>query len=203
MTEFNMRPLMSAPMMQDPELMPEPPPGGAPWLAIILVGMFGMGLAFTVGAGLGYAVGGGPKRAGAAQWVRTAPAKSDAAAVASARLMTQTLRSQLALYKLQHNDENPTLAQLQNNWSVLLQQTNARGSVMIGNGPGSQRYGPYLQSAPVNPLNGQTGVCPLAAPHAGAGWAYDETTGQILPVAPTGSAGDDMADGEVARVPQP
>src|ERR1700735_189354 len=54
----------------------------------------------------------------------------------------QTLRSQIQLFKLQHGD---TLPDLVTDWTPLT------GSTSYGNP--TQNYGPYMQAAPVNPMN--------------------------------------------------
>src|SRR5947207_6156458 len=55
--------------------------------------------------------------------------------------LLQTIRSQIELYKLQHGDTLPTLI---TNWTPLTTQAAYNGV----------NYGPYLQAAPRNPLNG-------------------------------------------------
>jgi len=73
----------------------------------------------------------------------------------------QTVRSQLELYKVQHNGNYPTLAQL---WTNLITATNASGSTAGTN------FGPYLQKAPVNPFNSSSTAA--AATGATVGWVY-------------------------------
>ena len=51
----------------------------------------------------------------------------------------------------------------------------AAGAVGTG---ASFPFGPYMQNAPMNPLNSKATVAAAAA--AGVGWVYDETTGKIL-----------------------
>jgi len=88
----------------------------------------------------------------------------------------QTLRSQIELYKSQHNGSLPsqTLAELTSS-------TNATGTVGTGaNFP----YGPYVQSIPVNPYTNSAtvvaaGANPPSATVAGAGWLFDLTSGKI------------------------
>jgi len=57
----------------------------------------------------------------------------------------QTLRSQIQLYKLQHGD---TLPNLVTDWTPMTGTTTYA----------STTYGPYMQSAPVNSINGLSGV---------------------------------------------
>ena len=62
----------------------------------------------------------------------------------------QTLRSQLELYKLQHNDLLPTFAgaTADAQWEQLTQKTDVAGATT-----GTDDFGPYLQQNPTNPLN--------------------------------------------------
>lgn len=95
--------------------------------------------------------------------------------------MTRTIRSQLALYSLQHRDRMPTLAQLNDGWRVLISCTDQDGNI-VARDPAT--FGPYLASPPVNPLNGSAKV----APHGGAtpqhGWSFDQATGRFFAVVP-------------------
>jgi len=69
----------------------------------------------------------------------------------------QTVRSQLELYKLQHLDQLPTVLAAGGTgtgaWAQLVEQTNADQSTT-----GTPTFGPYLQQAPINPLNNSAGV---------------------------------------------
>lgn len=68
----------------------------------------------------------------------------------------QTLRSQVELYKLQHRDQWPTddgtLAGAWQ-WNRLTQKTDEDGTASA-----TGLFGPYLQSAPKNSLNGKSGM---------------------------------------------
>lgn len=68
----------------------------------------------------------------------------------------QTLRSQVELYKLQHRDQWPTddgtLAGAWE-WDRLTQKTDEDGTASA-----TGLFGPYLQSAPKNSLNGKSGM---------------------------------------------
>ena len=57
----------------------------------------------------------------------------------------QTLRSQIELYKLQHKDKLPDLV---TNWNPMTTKTDIDGGTT-----GALDYGPYMQSAPTNPVN--------------------------------------------------
>lgn len=99
----------------------------------------------------------------------------------------QTLRSQIELYKLQHNDELPNIvggndalgAEDYSNWDVLTQKTLVDHTVDNVNGT----FGPYMQAPPKNPLNNRAAVTNAvvdpAAPAAVAacGFVYDYNAG--------------------------
>jgi general secretion pathway protein G len=86
----------------------------------------------------------------------------------------QTLRSQIQLFKLQHGD---TLPDLVTDWTPLT------GSTSYGNP--TQNYGPYMQAAPVNPMNGNATVInatvsttsATAPTVAVSGFVYDYNSG--------------------------
>ena len=68
----------------------------------------------------------------------------------------QTLRSQIELYKLQHLDQLPTgLVASTPVWDQMVNKTNASGTTGTTT---AYPFGPYLQSAPTNPLNGQNAM---------------------------------------------
>jgi general secretion pathway protein G len=89
----------------------------------------------------------------------------------------QTLRSQIELYKIQHNDTPPSFA---NFVAQMTAQTDINGN------PGTD-YGPYIQKVPVNQFNDMydaTGIHGLLDNSGAVGdnvgsWEYDETTGAI------------------------
>jgi general secretion pathway protein G len=89
----------------------------------------------------------------------------------------QTLRSQIELYKIQHNDTPPSFA---NFVAQMTAQTDINGN------PGTD-YGPYIQKVPVNQFNDMydaTGIHGLLDNTGAVGdnvgsWEYDETTGAI------------------------
>jgi general secretion pathway protein G len=69
----------------------------------------------------------------------------------------QTVRSQLELYKLQHNDKLPafsgTTADVQ--WEQMTLQTDVNGATTATTG---KDFGPYLQQTPSNPLNSNSKI---------------------------------------------
>src|SRR2546430_13648904 len=84
----------------------------------------------------------------------------------------QTVRSQIELYKLQHQDKLPNLGGT--GWTLLTQKTTSAGAVDT-----TGTCGPYLQQQPINSLNSNSAVANgdgTAAPAAGKGWVYDYGT---------------------------
>ena len=80
------------------------------------------------------------------------------------------LRSQIELYKSQHNNTPPTFA---NFVAQMTGQTDITGAV--GND-----YGPYMRKIPINQFNGLNALdnTGTIGDNIGA-WEYDETTGAI------------------------
>jgi len=100
---------------------------------------------------------------------------STEAKLATLRCDLQTLRSQIEMYKIQHNDIPPGLASFEDQMTGY---TDIDGIVQGAADPNT--YGPYLQQIPTNPFNDDDTV--VAGPPTGTdrgGWAYDETTGAI------------------------
>lgn len=107
----------------------------------------------------------------------------------SVRSQLQTLRSQIELYKLQHNDDLPDLV---TNWDQLTTVTEADGTAPEA---GDQTFGPYMQSAPVNSLNNSSVVVNgdgSAAAGAACGFVFDYAggagTGKIFATDTNGTA---------------
>lgn len=97
----------------------------------------------------------------------------------------QTLRSQIELYRFQHNDTWPAQGSTneQDFRDAMLLSTDADGNT----GPiGTLPFGPYFKGKlPVNPFNGLntvmmvTGDVTGVTPDDSTGWIYSSTTGQI------------------------
>ena len=78
-----------------------------------------------------------------------------------------TVRSQLELYRLQHNTTYPLLA----TWAdQMTKKTDADGTVNA-----SGLYGPYLLTVPLNPMDNSSAID--SSQDGGGGWAYNESTG--------------------------
>ncbi len=87
-----------------------------------------------------------------------------------------TLRSQIELYKAQHDSKYPTAGLVE-----LTKKTNAAGEVGTST---AYRYGPYVRTIPENPINGLNSVVapaanPPVAEEADAGWLYDAVKGEV------------------------
>jgi general secretion pathway protein G len=103
--------------------------------------------------------------------------------------LLQTLRSQIELYKLQHNDElPPTLGTGTNDWTAeMTVSTDALHAAFVAGTSTTGPFGPYMQSAPKNVLNGSFVVEGVAAdidpvtydPADGAGFVFNTSNGKI------------------------
>jgi general secretion pathway protein G len=93
----------------------------------------------------------------------------------------QTLRAQIELFKLQHQDKPPTLVADQ--WAPFINKTDPITMAVIA--PGATDYntypGPYFQQPSVNPLTDSSSFA--AAEAVSVGWKYDDTTGEIHGIA--------------------
>jgi general secretion pathway protein G len=122
---------------------------------------------------------------------------STEARVSNLRTNLQTIRSQLLLYKMQHDAEAYPGAEFVNQ---MTQYTNAAGTAQA-TPDATHNLGPYLQSIPVNPISNVntvrivTGAATVfAAPAADAGWWFNSTTGEFRADVTT-SAAHTTADG--------
>ena len=89
----------------------------------------------------------------------------------STKSLLQTLRSQTELFKMEHGDRYPTTAGTAADaanwqWDWMTSKTSFAGGVTAVDSAG--KYGPYMQTRPVNPLNNLSAVG--AAPGAGIGF---------------------------------
>lgn len=94
--------------------------------------------------------------------------------------MAATLRAQIALYKLQHNDQVPTVDQIGDGFRFLMLRTDAAGN----RSEDPNAVGPYLQHPVANPMTGKSKVAALGKATAEAGWSYDPQTGMVKAVLP-------------------
>jgi len=109
----------------------------------------------------------------------------------------QTIKSQISLYSLQHNDTPPPTGAL---FTQLTAITDASGNLSGATGfVAATAVGPYLQATPVNPLTGSNTVDYLTtsptvgttAPGTTYGWVYVPTTGEFHGVNLAGIVSDD------------
>jgi len=85
----------------------------------------------------------------------------------------QTLRSQIELFKVNHADIPPAQTALTLMLTGKSDTTMTTTNYTAGSTSGS--FGPYVQTFPVNPLNGKSAVSTAAG--AGIGWVYTVTAG--------------------------
>jgi general secretion pathway protein G len=88
----------------------------------------------------------------------------------------QTLRSQIALYKLQHRDVAPSQTPA-TFWDQLTLYSDESGGTNATK-TDVYKYGPYYDAPVVNPLTNSSAVG-VASGAANTGWAYDAATGKI------------------------
>ncbi len=96
---------------------------------------------------------------------------STSARASSVQSLLQSVRSQIQLYMIQHNDTPPATTGL---WTSLTGPTDTTGNTSTTNNA-QYTWGPYLQQTPVNPLNGQTAFDNNTAVNTTAGWYYTVT----------------------------
>lgn len=99
-----------------------------------------------------------------------------------------TIRQAIELYKVQHNDSFPPLAEF------VVQMTSTTDEAGSTSGT---KYGPYIRNSfPTNPINGAADVIALAASaNDASGWQYDEVTGEFRSsAAGTGPSGTPYFD---------
>ena len=103
---------------------------------------------------------------------------TDEARASNALYNLHVMRSQIELFKAQHNGTAPSEAAIVNQ---LTQETDVDGTP----NPGAGAFGPYLEMIPENPFNNDDTIVdagatiPPAAAAGSGGWLYDEGTGQI------------------------
>jgi general secretion pathway protein G len=95
----------------------------------------------------------------------------------------QTLRSQIALYKIQHNDVPPAVTSTTTTWDEMTQFTDVSGGLSATK-DATHIYGPYLQAVPANPFTGTKTVGPATT----NAWNYVAATGVLFAGADTTAA---------------
>jgi general secretion pathway protein G len=148
------------------------PPSRAVWFVLgAVVGLAaGIGLTLGAGAAITYLVA-GPAMAKARLEAKTS----------NTRTNLQTVRSQLLLYQVQHNDQFPSGA---NFAAQLTQFTDIAGKTSASPSTAFP-FGPYLQAVPANPFTGKNDIRVAEAgksfspPMACGGWFYNAETGEF------------------------
>jgi general secretion pathway protein G len=110
----------------------------------------------------------------------------------------QTIKSQISLYMLQHQD-NPPANGVSNNGSDLFTQLTSKTDQTGAASTSTTAFGPYLPSVPSNPLTASTAVDYLStaptvgttAPGTAYGWAYYAATGEFHGLNQSGVVSDD------------
>jgi len=87
--------------------------------------------------------------------------------VSSCQTSLASLRAQIQLYKIQHNDIAPAIATFEAQMTTYSNAAGATNATKTALFP----FGPYIQMVPINPWNSQVGV--EAAESATSGWIYD------------------------------
>ena len=101
----------------------------------------------------------------------------------SLRSDLQTMRSQIELYKIQHNDQLPTDGGLAFG-VAMTSYTTIAGVLAAVQAPADGVYGPYLQKVPTNPFNNDDTVTEAATDTGIAGdtgWFFNTATGAVRP----------------------
>lgn len=90
----------------------------------------------------------------------------------------QAMRSQIELYKIQHNDNAPAFTTFV---AQMTETSNVAGETSGSKlRDGTYPLGPYLQQMPVNPFNNDATLDNSTVAGDGiGGWEYDELTGAI------------------------
>ena len=100
-------------------------------------------------------------------------AASETAQTSSAVSTLQAVRSQLELYRVNHNGNYPD-----NLWAQMTESTDRTGATT------GDDFGPYLPKEPVNPFTGGTAI--------GADWEYTSASGDIKMILPASIDDDEV-----------
>ncbi len=114
---------------------------------------------------------------------------SERAKISSSLATLQTLRQQLSLAKIEHNEYYPDLGNGGDGWDILINKTRPTstptGTYTLGNGT-STDVGPYIRKTPKNPFEESNTIGSIGSPAAGVGFLYEQSTGEIKIVIPNG-----------------
>jgi len=89
----------------------------------------------------------------------------------------QTLRSQIELYKVQHNDVAPTLADFEE--QMIYCSTIAGVANTSKQRDATHEFGPYLERVPENPFTNSDSLAAWGSSAVTDGWEYNQATGEI------------------------
>ena len=89
--------------------------------------------------------------------------------ISSVQANLQLLRSQLDVFKVQHNDTPPPVTSF---WALLTTWTDTTGNTTASANSTNYPWGPYFSIAAPNPFNGMTGISSNAS-STGDGWYYN------------------------------
>jgi general secretion pathway protein G len=103
----------------------------------------------------------------------------------------QTIRSQIELYKLQHTSDASELfggSVAADHWMEFTSQTDSAGDAWVEGTSEGSKFGPYLQTVPVNGVNGKSEVvvddtvteASTAVIDTDAGFVYNNETGKFF-----------------------
>ena len=100
------------------------------------------------------------------------------------RNQLQTLRGTAELYRVEHRDTAPLM--VTDGWELFTAKTDIDGNV-----DPAGRWGPYIQSPPVNPLTNSSDIVAVGTGAAASnGWFYNEATGQFFGANASGALSD-------------
>jgi general secretion pathway protein G len=103
---------------------------------------------------------------------------STEAKISSSMSSLQSLRSQIQLYKIQHNDNPPCHGTfVAATFKEQLEQYSDAAGTTSDTKTATCIYGPYVQSVPRNPWNNSSTVA--TSDGTGVGWVYEADTGNI------------------------
>jgi general secretion pathway protein G len=95
----------------------------------------------------------------------------------------QTVRSQIELYKIQHNDDLPTPEAGGATWNKMTMYTDIAGTTNATYTAAQFKYGPYLQKIPMNQFNDDDTIrIEAGVSTAGAGtegWVFNTDNGNF------------------------
>lgn len=100
-------------------------------------------------------------------------ASEEARANSVAKLL-QSMRGQIEVYRVEHNNDYPTLDQM---WDNMMNKTDAEGNIAVDG-----EYGPYFKMLPRNQYTQSTTVVAVGEGSATDGWEYDPESGRVTAV---------------------